>query len=107
MVGHRYYNPEWGRWIQPDSIEYLDPTSINGLNLYSYCGNDPINRYDPSGHFWDYVLDAAFIGIGIHDFVKDPSWSKGLWLAADIVLAVLPFIPAISGIRHLNKVVNI
>ena len=106
-VSSRYYSPELCRWISPDSIEYLDTESINGLNLYAYCGNDPVNKYDPTGHFWDYVLDAVFIGIGIYDFVKDPSWSKGLWLVADIVLAVLPFIPAISGIRHLNKVDNI
>ena len=51
MVGHRYYNPEWGRWIQPDDIEYLDSTNINGLNLYAYCMNDPVNMYDPDGHF--------------------------------------------------------
>ena len=50
MVGHRYYNPEWGRWIQPDDIEYLDPTNINGLNLYAYCNNDPINYFDPDGN---------------------------------------------------------
>ena len=47
----RYYNPKWGRFISPDSIEYLDPNSINGLNLYAYCGNNPVNRFDPSGHF--------------------------------------------------------
>ncbi|MGM9971495.1 MAG: RHS repeat-associated core domain-containing protein [Anaeroplasmataceae bacterium] len=46
----RYYNPEWGRWISPDSIEYLDPQSINGLNLYSYCMNDPVNLFDSNGH---------------------------------------------------------
>ena len=51
MVGHRYYNPEWGRWLSPDDIEYLDPESINGLNLYAYCNNDPVNKYDPTGHF--------------------------------------------------------
>lgn len=51
MVGHRYYNPEWGRWLSPDDIEYLDPQSINGLNLYAYCNNDPLNKYDPTGHF--------------------------------------------------------
>ena len=28
--------------ISPDSIEYLDPSSINGLNLYSYANNNPI-----------------------------------------------------------------
>ena len=58
----RYYNPEWGRWISPDSIEYLDPESINGLNLYCYCMNDPINKYDPSGNF---AISALLIAFGI------------------------------------------
>ena len=48
----RYYSPELCRWISPDSIEYLDPSSINGLNLYCYCANNPIMNIDPSGHAW-------------------------------------------------------
>ena len=62
----RYYYPEICRWISPDSIEYLDPQSINGLNLYCYCMNNPIMYSDPSGHF---VITAtmiwAAIGIGV------------------------------------------
>ena len=56
----RYYNPEWCRWISPDSIEYLDPSSINGLNLYAYCNNDPVNYYDPTGH--SAILIMVLIG---------------------------------------------
>ncbi|MBQ9731270.1 MAG: hypothetical protein IJV94_04350 [Bacilli bacterium] len=70
-VSSRYYLPELCRWISPDSIEYLDSQSINGLNLYAYCGNDPINKYDPSGHiaisaalFIETIVVGALIGGG-------------------------------------------
>ena len=58
----RYYNPEWGRWISPDSIEYLDPHSINGLNLCAYCNNDPVNKYDTNGHMSKWAK-TAIVGI--------------------------------------------
>ena len=45
----RYYSPKWRRFISPDSTSYLDPESVNGLNLYCYCNNDPVNLIDPSG----------------------------------------------------------
>ena len=47
----RYYSPEWRRFISPDSSEYIDPETPNGLNLYAYCNNDPVNYADPSGTF--------------------------------------------------------
>ena len=50
MMGQRYYSPELCRFIQPDSIEYLDPESINGLNLYMYCNDNPVMMVDPSGN---------------------------------------------------------
>ncbi len=40
----RYYNPVIGRFIQEDSYRG------DGLNLYAYCGNNPVMYYDPSGH---------------------------------------------------------
>lgn len=46
----RYYVPQWGRWLSPDSIEYLNPESINKLNLYTYANNNPVIYYDPDGH---------------------------------------------------------
>ncbi len=45
----RYYDPELGRFISQDSIEYADYESVNGLNLFAYCGNDPVNNIDPMG----------------------------------------------------------
>ena len=58
-LSSRYYSPELCRFISPDDVEYLDPSSINGLNLYAYCGNDPINHIDPTGHDWWHWISAA------------------------------------------------
>ena len=46
-----------------DDISYLDPESINGLNLYAYCGNNPISHVDPIGTAWYDIL--AWIGVGL------------------------------------------
>ena len=58
----RYYDPEVGRFISPDSIEYLDPETINGLNLYAYCNNNPVSNVDPNGNKWWHWLIG---GIGV------------------------------------------
>ena len=45
----RYYDPAIGRFISRDSVtgKNADPLS---LNLYTYCHNNPVYFYDPSGH---------------------------------------------------------
>ncbi len=45
----RYYDPEVGRFISQDDVSYLDPEHINGLNLYAYCGNNPVMFTDSTG----------------------------------------------------------
>ena len=57
----RYYNPQWRRFISPDDTAYLDPETPNGLNLYAYCNNDPVNYADPSGHGAVAILVAGFV----------------------------------------------
>ena len=58
----RYYDPEVGRFITIDDISYLDPETINGLNLYAYCGNNPVMRVDSSGNkWWHWLLGGLII----------------------------------------------
>ena len=58
----RYYSPEWRRFISPDDTAYLDPETPNGLNLYVYCGNNPVMNTDPNGTF---MLSSFLLGLGI------------------------------------------
>ena len=78
----RYYSPTLCRFISQDSIEYLDPESINGLNLYAYCSNNPVMYGDSTGHDAIYVVNYRYGDGGIpvvgHAFVilidNDGNW---------------------------------
>jgi len=45
----RYYDPEIGRFISPDTV-IPDPFNPQALNRYSYVYNNPLSYTDPSGH---------------------------------------------------------
>lgn len=61
---NRHYDPRQGRFTQPDPLgmaaaSLADPQS---LNMYSYVGNDPVNRVDPDGQFWGAIF-RFFVGL--------------------------------------------
>jgi hypothetical protein len=43
------YDPTTARFLTPDPVGYRDINN-GDANLYSYCGNDPVNQVDPSGN---------------------------------------------------------
>ena len=73
----RYYNPEWGRFINADSL--INQSSLLGYNSFAYCLNNPINRVDPNGKLPRWIenivnwVDNNIIHRGSNDF----SLSKG------------------------------
>ena len=53
-LNSRYYNADMKRFINADvAIGVNDDNSTN--NLFTYCGNNPGNRFDRTGMFWDSV----------------------------------------------------
>ena len=45
-------------------MAYADPETINGLNLYAYCLNNPVEYADPTGHgIITILLGLAIAGI--------------------------------------------
>ena len=55
----RYYDPEVGRWINADSVIAGVGGSIQGYNMFAYCFNNPVNMSDSSGHWPQWMKNAA------------------------------------------------
>lgn len=57
----RYYNPEWGRFINADGI--IGQTGeLLGHNLFAYCKNNPISLKDDSGFLACSAVDGVSDG---------------------------------------------
>ncbi len=66
-LNSRYYDPETGRFINADSLEYL---GVNGdfvnYNLFVYCGNNSVMNKDPDGElFLTAIIIGTIAGVAI------------------------------------------
>jgi len=59
----RWYDPQSGRWTQPDTI-IPQNQGVQAWDRYAYVSNSPMVYSDPSGHFGiGFVLAGALIGM--------------------------------------------
>ena len=58
----RFYVPSWHRWLNSDSISYLEPKNITSLNLFTYCNNNPVMYVDSTGRF---TILGLLISVGL------------------------------------------
>lgn len=101
-LNNRYYNPTWGRFLNADSYS-VNISNVCDTNMFSYVSNNPISRVDSSGKFWDVVFDVVNIACSAYEFIKKPTLSNGIYLATDVALAIVPFVPATGSVRTVAK----
>jgi RHS repeat-associated protein len=125
----RMYSTVLGRFPQPDPIGYA-----GGSNLYAYVGNDPLNRFDPSGlspdnpqasQNWSGTavswLQRSYNDVlaqpvkDISNLLKNPSEIPGAIasvapgvtpIAAELPQAISGAVNAVSGLGTLLQTIN-
>lgn len=102
-VTSRYYDPEIGRFINADDIDYLGADgSPLSYNLFAYCMNNPVNRFDDDGNFslpnWAKItIGVAAIAIGVAATALTGGAAAPVLIASLKIAATSTVIGAVSG----------
>lgn len=92
--GYRAYSPTLMRFLAPDS---MSPFGGGGVNAYSYCLGDPVNRVDPTGHIsWQSILGIGLSILGIVASVVTMGAATP-WAVAALGLAVASGLAGIAS----------
>lgn len=98
----RYYNPQWGRFINADGLLSTGKNLI-GMNLYTYCENNPINKTDSSGQFgiWNALQNVGKWITGIGRIIQDIGMETRTTVDIEERRPVIesPFIKAFKGTK--------
>ncbi|MBE6713377.1 MAG: RHS repeat-associated core domain-containing protein [Ruminococcaceae bacterium] len=99
-LNSRYYDPETCRFINADGL-LSTGQGVLGYNMFAYCGNNPVNRADPSGQGWIDDLSK-----GLTNFVKEISFPiSQLTFVCMMYLQVdyLSYLDALAGSESSNN----
>ena len=58
-LGSRYYNPQWGRFVNADNQIAGIGSNPGGYNVFAYCANNPTNMSDPEGNWPKWATKLA------------------------------------------------
>lgn len=98
----RYYDPATCRFINADTYSSTGQDFL-GYNAFAYCGNNPVNRTDPDGEFWDTVFDIVSIGFSIADVVANP---VDPWAWAGLAGDLVDLVPFVTGVGEATRAVS-
>lgn len=100
-LNSRYYNPVWGRFINADN-QITTGSDLTGTNLFAYCGNNPMNRTDPTGEaWWHWALGAAVVAAA----TAASTFAAGAFIGSATVygMAVVTAASTSSSIKEFNN----
>jgi RHS repeat-associated protein len=113
----RYYDPATGRFISRDPFP-AQAADTQTFNRYVYVKNNPTNYVDPSGEFWNLIVEygwdalnvaadaAQYLGCSTVAGADCSSHAENL--ASDSALFWLPFAPAglTRGAKAVDKAID-
>lgn len=98
----RYYNPEWGRFINADGMISSDDGFDN--NMYAYALNNPINNIDPDGRNpFAVVLGAVLYLYNAYDAYKKWKKKKNVKNTINLIINVVPATAVLSKAAKIGK----
>lgn len=102
---NRNYDSKQGRFTQVDPIGITASNleQPQTLNLYTYCGNDPINHTDPDGLFWGKLFKAigkifSAVGRAINKILGNVAVVVALTVLSAVVTFGLSLVATLSVI---------
>jgi len=106
-LNSRYYDSNVGRFINSDEISNLGVNNdVQSLNVYAYCANNPIHRYDEAGDVWEVILFGTLVGMGtqiISNVIEGKPWYEEV-VGATVGGAVSVALGGIGGIMISNAI---
>ena len=73
----RYYDPETGRFLNADNLGYMEPETIQGMNLYVYCGNNPMKYKQSPVSSGGSVVGSSISSVSNGEIYSSGSISSG------------------------------
>ena len=92
-LGSRWYDPEVCRFINADSYVKTPTDSLLSTNMFAYCENNPVNKFDPTG---DFALTATLGGAALWKIGAAVVGLIASCLAIDTIVKNPPAIPSFS-----------